>query len=37
MGGAAWWAWVGCEEVGGLIGVCLPTGDLYAVGIKSKQ
>lgn len=32
MGGAAWWAWVGYEEVGGL-----PAGDPYAVGIRSKQ
>lgn len=37
VGGAAWWAWVGYEEIGGLTGVCVPEGDPYAVHIRSKQ
>lgn len=37
VGGAAWWAWLGCEGVGGLIGVGHPAGDPWTVSIRSEQ
>lgn len=37
MGGAAWWAWLGGEGVGGLIGVGRHAGGPCTVSITSEQ